>query len=183
MAPAEYFPDIIDEREFGDRYLFDTNVWIYLQGPYVNIDDSATISYGNLLKAILDDGGTVVANPIIISEFVKVFVSIQYNALLAEGGASKKPKEFRQTNEYKEIAESLPDVIFHFLNPCAVLDLQFPKSTYDDVAKDLVEATMEYNDGLLVEACKREGLTLVTHDYDFSSAEVPLLSANSRYRK
>lgn len=182
MPAASFIPDIADDVQFGGRYLFDTNVWISIQGPYVDARDFRTQSYSGLMKKILQHGGTIIVSPVVIMEFVKVFISIQFNALYQNQGDAPRFKEFRQTPAYKEIAENISDEVFHLLGNSEFHEIGLTGDEYDQAAKTLVGGALEFNDALLVQICMNNGFILVTDDYDFADSKIDILSANRKYK-
>lgn len=64
--PALFFQTMPEDTTFDGVYVLDTNVWLVIYGPYMNPQEKRTKSYSAILKKILDDGGTIIADPIII---------------------------------------------------------------------------------------------------------------------
>lgn len=48
----------------------------------------------------------------------------------------------------------------------------------NELLKDYAAGDSDFNDQVIVELCKREDLTLVTHDGDFKGSGIPILTAN-----
>ena len=179
---AFYFSNAADCHNLNGRYLFDTNVWLAIQGPYIRPHDRRTSSYSALMKKVIEDGGCLIADPIVIMEFVNAFLKIEFNLIKGENGIPDKFKAFRQTQEYRDLASGVSDDLFHLLQDCEVIGMDFSKERYDEICKELSGGSLDFNDGLIAETCKREDLTLVTDDYDYANCDISIISANRRYR-
>lgn len=181
MADALYYPAATHATRFDGKYFFDTNVWLRLQGPLIDPRSDQTINYSNLFKRICEDGGTVWIDPIVVIEYANQFLRMEHKAQIQDGLPSDF-KKFRQTEEYQAIARNLADELFHVCNMCEVIGTSLTSDEYDCVAKSLVGSTLDFNDALIIDTCRKSRLTLVTHDYDFAGSDIPIISANWRYK-
>ncbi len=182
MAPICFFPDADNDVVFDGRYLFDTNVWFKLQGPYPDFQDERTRNYSRIMKKILDDGGVIIVDPVVIMEFSNLFIRTIFNAERDDGNASDNFKEFRKTNAYNEITKTFADEIFQLVNGNEVIGVNFSAEDYDKISESLHGSSLDFNDAIILETCKRSELTLVTDDFDYAGCDVPVISANRRYR-
>ena len=51
----------------------------------------------------------------------------------------------------------------------------------EELNSALTVSTLDFNDKLIELLCKKKGMILLTHDFDFSSSDVDILSANSKF--
>ena len=56
--------------------------------------------------------------------------------------------------------------------PLAVKDLE--------LLNEFAAGECDFNDQVIIKLCKKEELTLITHDADFRDAGIPILTANHR---
>ena len=59
-------------------------------------------------------------------------------------------------------------------------DYPFAKINVNGVLADFEAGSFDFNDGLLVETCRHNGWKLVTHDADFTSGGIEVLTKNQR---
>lgn len=177
-----YIPALPKDQKLDGSYFFDTNIWLYLQGPYPDPGDLRTRSYSAFFKRILDSGGTVCIAPAVVSEFANRFIKLQHDFLVKTEDAPQHLKDFRQTAEYGEITENLSDELHHLIGPCTLIDSNLNKSQYDSVCEHLKPARLDFNDAVIVELCATNELPLVTHDFDFDGCGLEIWSSNGKYK-
>lgn len=49
-----------------------------------------------------------------------------------------------------------------------------------ELLNEFVAGECDFNDQVITRLCKKEKLTLITHDADFKGAGIPILTANHR---
>lgn len=99
-----------------------------------------------------------------------------------EPGIPKKFKAYRQTQNYQEQVESISDDLHYMLADCEVIGINHTKELYEATCMEVSKGSMEFNDGLIVESCKKHNFTLVTDDFDFVGCNIPIISANRHYK-
>lgn len=65
----------------GDRYFFDTNIWLYFYCPVISISSyKKTIisKYDGFLKKVINSNTTIYVSSLIASEFINVWLKIGF---------------------------------------------------------------------------------------------------------
>lgn len=162
-----------------DEILFDANVWVYLEGP-PGAPDTLVKAYSALLESILIKGSVLVTAPLVLSEFVNVYLDTGYKAWANRRDTSKK--EFRKSPAYDPWLRDVKQACRNILDRCGrtVRTAASLDGLRDDIAT-FSEGSYDFNDLLLARLCREERLTLVTHDADFAEMEgLTIVTANKK---
>ena len=178
MADAAFH---IDRHTFhtGDKLLFDTNVWVFIYGFQYRAPDKRARLYSAAYKHIVEVKCRIFIDAIILSEFVNVLSRLTYHSL----PPAKKPqdfKTFRRSAAFKTVAESISDASRRIVKSCTKIESDFASVDVVALLDRYKEGKSDFNDQILTHLCKRQGLTLVTDDYDFRGSELKILTGNRR---
>jgi len=174
--PARYTlndPDL----PLNGRFLFDANIWLYINGPFAIHTDIKTVMYSRLFKAILNAKGSVCLSANVVSEVANRHLRQVYD-IAKQNGFSDTFKAFRGSEEYKYAAQGLADDLYHLSNDVALIDYGFAAEKMDALFDELKKCEMDFGDVLILRVCQMHELILVTHDGDFSNADVDICSGN-----
>jgi predicted nucleic acid-binding protein len=170
----------IEKHRFtsGDKFLFDTNIWMFINGPMSNAKDPKVIAYSNALKEVLSNQGTIFIDALILSEFVNRYARLEHSK--SSSHHNSRFKEFRQSDEFKKVASDIRNACGQILKNTKVTDTDLSNSDIVKILDTFEKEPCDLNDQILLDICKRRGYILVTHDIDSSENSVAVLTANRK---
>lgn len=173
-------PKNIGNHQFttSDRLLLDTNIWLYIYGPQAP-NDITVVRYSDAFKKILQAGCQIYIDILIVSEFINSYARLKYN----QEAPSVQFKKYRKSPLFKTTATIIAAAINRVLKHCSRVESGFSVLTIDDLVNEYGKGNSDINDQVLVELCKKENFTLITHDADFQGKNIPILTANNRLFK
>lgn len=183
---------MVDAEQIGhhqfvpsERLFFDTNIWLFLfdcrSDRSINVDSKAQKVYSGAFARALKAKSQLCTHPFVISEFVNRLLRDEHNFKVAIGDAPEKYKTWRQQDSYRDYAEFVAARTRDILKYCELIENNFGKSALLSRLEHFEEDARDLNDEFIIEICKRNDLTLVTHDGDFAHTELKILTANTSY--
>lgn len=182
-------PKTIGSFQFSrqNRFLLDTNIWMYLYGPNPP-NDPYVQRYSDALKRILDAGCRIYINLLIVSEFINAYSRAQWRIQLKQWQGMQDPrfqqfedfKKFRNSPYFEAIASVISIEVRALLNTCECIEHEYSKHEIHSVLNDFATGKFDFNDQLLSEFCRKKELIFVTHDSDFKNVDIPVLTANKK---
>lgn len=171
-------PLAVKDHEFSrkDKLFLDTNIWLYLYGPQRR-KAKVIDAYSRMLKRILDAGSKIYIDVLVVSEFINTCARLKWQL------ATKREmrfKAFRNTPSFKSVAKSVSIDVGRVMTHCLRLESGFASMDANELLNEFIDGKCDFNDQVIIRLCKREELTLVTHDADFRGAGIPILTANHR---
>jgi predicted nucleic acid-binding protein len=160
-----------------DHLLIDANVWLSVYGPQADAKDWRTSMYSAALKRIIAADCTVFSDVLIISEFVNRYSRLESRL---RGIHPDSFKTFRQSAKFKLTAKAIAEDLRRILEHCRPIESGFDQMDLDACLDRYENECPDFNDMVLVEICQRNQLKLVTHDSDFRSCPITILTANPR---
>lgn len=167
---ADTYPDLSDAK-----LLFDTNVWLLIQGYFTNHKDPRVRLYSGFYEAALESGAQLFIPQTVISEFVNRAV----RSRAFESGWDGKGK-IHHHQQYDEWIDDASNDVHHISTGATFLSDGFSEVKFDSIVEMTKESTLDFNDILIKEMCNRCGLVLVTDDSDFRGQDVTLLTGNPK---
>jgi len=170
----------IDSYNFSksDNFLLDTNVLLSVYGPNAN-QERYTQAYSDALMKMRLCKCMVYIDALVLSEFVNRFAHWAYDQLPPE----RKPEKFkyyRISEDFKKVAQEIADDTRRIVDYTTCIDSEFGSIDINDLLNEYELGNSDFNDQVISRLCKRKGYTLVTHDVDFRSNGINLLTANHR---
>ncbi|EME67884.1 hypothetical protein H261_21231 [Paramagnetospirillum caucaseum] len=163
------------------EYLFDANVWISLNGPFVNPTSNRTILYSGIMKSIMVQGGQIFSDITIISEFINRYARLEFE-LAIKKGFSGNFKAFRKSPLWTRVAEDIRDEVKSIINIVEIASYTPVKSELTAICDKMAGGGADFNDEIIIEVCVKNGFVLVTHDADFATAKnFDIISGNPAY--
>ena len=157
-----------------DKLFLDANIWFYLYGPQKPGNRWARI-YSTTFNRILNAKSRIYIDVLVVSEFINTYAR-QKKELVASH--IKSFKAFRNSSYFKPIASDIAADAKHVMSHCSRLESGFATLAIDDLLTDYAAGDSDFNDQVITELCKSNGLTLITNDRDFRSQEIPILTVN-----
>ena len=159
-----------------DRLFMDANIWLYLDGPQKSNSNLRTI-YSKVFSRILNAGSQIYIDVLIVSEFINSYARVRWKVVAPH---RKTFRDFRNSPAFKTVATDISADVKRILKHCSLIESGFETLKLDDVLNEYATGKYDFNDQVITEVCKTNGLTLITNDGDFKSQEIPVLTANSR---
>jgi len=159
-----------------DVLLVNANVWLYIYGPSAPGDWRAR-TYSGALGKMLTAKSRICIDVLVLSEFINRYARLGYELYAA---AYPTFKNFRQSPDFKPVAQTIAVTAQRILQTCARLESGFAALDVAALMSEYEQGEADFNDLVLADLCRRNGLTLVTHDGDFKDCGLTLVTA-SRY--
>lgn len=163
-----------------DKLLPDANIWIYLNGPASDPTKWAVQTYSAILGDILNAGAEVFLDVLVLSEFINRFARMEMNRLQP---AQRDFKAFRQSAAFTAVAKSIEQQTSQILSICQPLDHPFSEWNHGQMLTDFGLGGADWNDPLLVENCRKHGISPLTNDGDFTEGGIHVFTANGKLIK
>lgn len=167
-----------------DRFYFDANVWVSIFPLPSDPSSESRRRYSNVLKRAKKVQSDIFLDSTVVSEYINTYSRIEYRAYFP-GNPTMSFKKFRETHpdEYGRTAAEITDNLAEIFSLPNVRKIDCPFGTMN------VEAMIgcfgadscDWNDQVIVETCKKNGLTLITNDGDFRNVQdLDILTYNGR---
>lgn len=160
---------------YRDKLFLDANVWLYLFGPRQPRNHWNQI-YSQVFNRILNANSQIYIDVLVVSEFINAYARMQQKIVAPHINTFKN---FRSSPYFKPVAEDIADDVELVLSYCSKTESGFTALPMDDLLADYISGDFDFNDQVITEICKSNGLTLITNDSDFKTQEIPILTANS----
>ena len=157
--------------------MLDTNIWLFLYCPHSYPNNVA--AYSAAFKNILSAKSKIYVSNTILGEFIYRYCRLVHDLLVAKEAAPNGFKDFRKTAPFKNVAKAVADDARRVLQNATPVDDGFASLNIGGILIDFESGRHDFNDLLIAEVCGREKLTLVTDDEDFSTRNLPILTANA----
>ena len=162
-----------------DGLLLDANIWLFLYCPHGDPKAYGPAVYSAAFKNILAAKSRIYVSSIILGEFIYRYCRLAHGLLFAKNAAPEDFKDFRRTAPFKQVAKAVSDAGRRVLKDARPIDDNFTAVDVLQILADFEAGKQDFNDLLIGEICRRNKLTLVTDDEDFSDQGVPILTANA----
>lgn len=170
----------IDARNYGyssgDAILPDANFWIYLYGPQSPKSNWVVNTYSSVYQKLLAGKAKLFLEVLVLSEFINKWARIEWK--LANSGIEFK--DWRKTSAFPPVAQVISAEAAKIVSKCAAVEHSFNEWKLSDLLNDFGSGVHDFNDQLIVETCRKHGLTMLTNDADFTEGGVTVLTANNR---
>jgi hypothetical protein len=178
---------IIDTRSIvieKARILFDTNVWILINGFGGNSAQNRATLYSAAYKLLLNNDNTVVLNNYILGEFFNRCTKLEYeiikNDIEAANGSIPHFKAYRRSPEFAPVLEGIRDTCLNMLDDCEFISVEGHHYDIRSIVNDCASECADFSDLVLIEFCKLENLCMMTDDADFSQSGLDIITANKK---
>ncbi|MCY4613240.1 MAG: PIN domain-containing protein [Nitrospira sp.] len=171
-----YKATAVNNYEFTskDQLFLDTNIWLYVYGPQ-KLNDNQVAIYSQAFRRILAAQSRIYIDVLVVSEFINTYARLKWKLVKPE---IERFKDFRNGLDFKPVARDIADKLRRLMNYCSRIEGNFVALEIDSLLDAYAAGDTDFNDQMITELCKREGLTLITHDRDFKGRRIPVLTAN-----
>jgi predicted nucleic acid-binding protein len=163
-----------------DRLFFDTNIWLYINGLQGAPNNPNSYIYSNALANALQAKSDILTDVLVVSEFINRFARIEHQILVRIGAAPQDFKQFRNSNSFQPIAQTIGDAVRKIIKFATRLESGFSSVDIHTLLTEFENSPNDFNDQILIRLCQVHGLQLVTHDSDFKNRGVDILTSNQR---
>lgn len=119
---------------------------------------------------------------LVLSEFINRFAHWTYDQLPPESKPDKF-KYYRKSLDFKKVAQEIADDTRRIVDYAACCDSEFGSIDIDELLNEYELGDSDFNDQVITHLCKKKGFILVTHDGDFRSSGINILTANRNLLK
>jgi predicted nucleic acid-binding protein len=162
----------------ADKLLIDANIWLYLFPAPSSAMNYATRVYSAAFKAMIDSGATLLINSLILSEYLNRYCRIEWQAIYRNKFSDYK--KFRQSPDYTKVGANAAAFARKILRYTNKLNDEFVTADVRNILSNFESGAADFNDGLIIENCAQQRITLVTHDGDFVLGGVDILTDNKK---
>lgn len=168
--------DVADHVFRGDEQLFvDANVWLLVHGLHGSRGRRVT-TYSSALRRILEANCRIHVDVLVVSEFINTYSRLKWR----QTGTRKEFKEFRNSEEFKQVARDIADSVGRVVGLCSRVETSFGALDLKRLLDEYATGRTDFNDQMIRELCRSRNLTLVTDDGDFGAQGIRVLTANRR---
>jgi hypothetical protein len=181
---------IIDIQSYipqkGERFIIDTNIWLYLFCPIANYKQQLIKPYEKFFETGIKQNSWFHINSLIISEFINRYFRLEFNILNSKSGPlySDFKKDYRGSKEFLKTASiikiTLQKNIFKISKR---IDDQFSKINIDAIINSIDE--IDFTDEYISNLSSLDNIKIVTNDFDFglSKSDIVIITANTKLLK
>lgn len=159
-----------------DRLLIDTNVWLSVYGP-IPYRRKRAVLYSNAIANIKRIRCMVFIDVIVVSEFINKYARLEFQQT---GNEFNDFKAFRDSAYFKPVARNIATSVMGIMNNCTRCGTGFHEMNISSLLADFAGGNKDFNDQVIVEICKTQGLQLLTDDGDFHIPDVHVITANNQ---
>ncbi len=160
----------------GEKILFDANIWLYLFPPPGNPPQDYATQYSRAVTNLIKANAQPVLVPIVLSEYLNRYCRIEWEGNYKN--SFPKFKGFRESLDFPVIAQHAKAYALKILNMSDVCQVDADRPCLEQALSDFSTGTIDFNDALLVDLCKKQSLKLLTNDRDFLNGGIEVLTSN-----
>jgi len=164
----------------SDRILPDANFWINVFGPaaVVSSPRSRAPIYSQCFRNMLTKNTRLYLDVLVASEFVNALARQEFGARYQAKYQSFK--RFRNSQDFQPVARFISNELAKILKFSTRVDHPFSQVDIDQIITDFRQGGEDFNDQLITEIAKDQGLKLLTDDGDMTEGGIEVLTANPR---
>ena len=151
------------------KYIFDTNIWLYLFSDLHEDMEREISAYSNLLEEIIDNDYEILLPSFVLSEFANVLLRTDYNLIKDNLQSEYRFKrDYVGSNDYLSKTQEITHLIDQILNIDNIvkIDDNFSNINIGNIKSNF--KILDWNDAYLIELAKTKKSIIVSHDSDFS---------------
>jgi predicted nucleic acid-binding protein len=159
-----------------DRLFLDANIWLYMYAPQKPGAYWVAV-YSTVFNRILKAQSQIYIDVLVLSEFINRYARMKWELVKSNFDEFRK---FRNSPCFKPAAQGIAADAKRVLQHCSRIESGFSTLAIDDLLTDYATGDSDFNDQVITEICRSNGLTLITNDIDFKNKGIPVLTANRR---
>lgn len=157
----------------GQKFIFDTNIWISLMPIFSNFTSNKGSNYSTLLQNILDKGCEIGILNIEISEIFNVYIRECGKSYLSHIKKKYSPKNFKKIYRKSKQFEKDKNLI---INEIQNIGLAYGVKLNDNFQncneKEILDTSLkdfDFNDNFICRYCEKYDYIFVTNDRDYKT--------------
>lgn len=164
----------------SDKVLFDANILVSLFSGLEPPGSVPVRHYSQVLKSIRQSGAVIVLDVLVLSEFVNVCARKYYDLAISQGGAWQSRKSYRQSAEFKMVAQTIARAAQQIVKLARRLDHPFSAWPIEDILSEYATGAWDVNDQFIIRLCRHEQALLLTNDTDFTIGGITVLTTHPK---
>lgn len=165
----------------GEQILVDTNIWIYLFPAPGNPTQHFAQQYSGAFSRLVGAKAQPVLDPMVLSEYLNRYCRIEWKGNF--GSQYQEFKQFRQSGDFHTVASDARLFAEKILKFCQIHSVPASALDFNQALTDFASGRIDFNDALIIDVCKKQGLKLMTNDGDFQQGGIEVLTTNPRLLK
>jgi predicted nucleic acid-binding protein len=160
----------------GEQILIDANVWLYLFPAPGNPHHPFARQYSTAFSRLVRAQAQPVLDPIVLSEYLNRYCRIEWAGNYKSRYSTYK--QFRKSGDFQAVASDAKTYATRILNFCQMHPVSADELDLNQALIDFASGTVDFNDALLIDVCKKQNLKLMTNDADFRCSGIEVLTTN-----
>ncbi len=168
-----------DPKLKSSKVVFDTNIWIFIEG-FCGSSSDRTTAYSNAYSKLLKQDNKIVVNDYVLGEFSNRCSRYEYDLLKAADNALPSFKRYRSSTEFRSVMESVRDTCLHILDGCEYVSVGKSDCDLRRMIEEFHLGKIDFSDLMLVNHCSQEKFCLMTDDIDYHGCGITIITANKK---
>ncbi|PIU19040.1 MAG: hypothetical protein COT16_00340 [Elusimicrobia bacterium CG08_land_8_20_14_0_20_44_26] len=164
----------------GERFMFDTNIWMYIFCPIGNYREHIVQRYSSFLGEAINTKAEIIINSLILSEFINSYLRLEFKIFKIRNPNAEFKKDFRKNSSYKRITQNISSASKNILKISKGVDDKFSSIDIESIISEFEKQNLDFNDLYYQEYCKIGKVKIVTDDKDFKYADTEIITGNPR---
>lgn len=176
MSERHYLGHTLGGEVLNRGFVFDANVWIFLQGPLQDHESWQSKAYSAFYSDVIKAGSEVYLPLVVATEFANRCLTL----LAQASGWNRQAGKIHAEKDYLVWSKDACDSLNAIVGDSTRIDDDFSSVKLEPLYDEIERGRLDFNDHLIIDLCRRHGLTLVTHDADYADIDLPIVTANKR---
>lgn len=170
------------ERISHSQVLFDTNIWIMIEGFNEGAPQKKVDAYSGAYETLLRNENSILYNEYIVNEFCNTCARIEFNSYLLRTGRERKMsfKEYRRTDEFRESMLLIREACMNIVDACVYAPIGNTEGGMRRLVDEICEGRLDLTDIVIRDFCRANDVYLMTDDADYRGSGLKLISSNRR---
>lgn len=164
----------------NSKVLFDSNIWIIINGFCGQSAGQRLSAYSNAYKQLLNRNNTIVVNDYVLGEFSNRCARFEYDLAKQASSSIGSFKNYRQSAQFAPTMEVVRDTCLNIIEDCEFVQVGRSECDIVRAIKDFCIGKLDFSDLILTQYCVNENFYLMTDDRDFSESGLRLITANQK---
>jgi len=160
----------------GENILVDANIWISLYPPTSRPTSTISENYSLIFKNLITSKACPIIDTLILSEYLNCYVRLEHRASWQK--QYPKQKEFRQSADFSAVGQAAIKNAMNLLSFTELRDTLISQVDLSSILEATKAGICDFNDGVYVEICRKQGWKMLTHDRDMAYGGIELLTTN-----
>ncbi|MGU3467758.1 hypothetical protein ACLBXO_23205 [Methylobacterium sp. C33D] len=162
------------------RILFDTNIWIFINGVNQGADQNKVNNYSAAYSDLLRNDNEILVTDYVISEFANRCIKIAYDLHCQSKGILTDPRQFKNVRKSVDFEPAMDEIRQNCLDltrDCTYIPAG-GHCVIDNVINEFYEGNLDFTDIVLRDFCSKEQAFFMTDDGDFYDCGLTIITGN-----